>query len=98
MADVVFRVTNPQARRLAVAPAIAAIAAELAGAAAGGVNSRTGTLAGGFSVKAGRDPGTSLAVITAPHYHKYVEYGTRKMRAQAPMGRAVAAARARYGG
>jgi hypothetical protein len=96
--DVTYTVTNPRARRDAVAPMMASIAAEIAAAASGGTPRLTGAMAGSYSTKPGRDPGTTLAVYTGPGYAKYVEYGTRKMRASAPMGRAFAAAKGRYGG
>lgn len=97
--DAVFTVTNPIARRLAVMAMMQAIAGEvLASAAANGPVGVTGLLSGGYSIKPGRDPGTTLITIHAPKYHKYVEYGTRHMAARAPLGRAFAAAKAAYGG
>jgi len=95
--DVTYTVLNPRARRDAVAPMMAAIAAEIAGAASGGTPRLTGALAGSYTVKSGRDPGTSLVESSGVGWGKYIEYGTRKMRAHAPLGRAFAAAKGRYG-
>jgi hypothetical protein len=43
----------------------------------------------------GRDPGTTL-VRSDVAYGRYVEYGTRHRRADAMLGRALAAARGAY--
>jgi hypothetical protein len=46
-------------------------------------------MAAGWHTVPGQDPGTTLVVNTTP-YARYVEYGTRHMRAKAPLGRAAA--------
>lgn len=99
MADgtVTYTVTNPAARRHAVAPMMASIAAEIAGAAAAGTPRDTGALAGSYATAPGRDPGTTLVRSSGVPWGLYVEYGTRKMRASAPLGRAFAGAKGRYG-
>jgi hypothetical protein len=48
-------------------------------------------MAAGFRAVPGLEPGTSV-VVNAVRYARYVEYGTRFMRAEAPLGRARAAA------
>lgn len=98
MAEVEFRVHNFRALREACGPLMAPIAAEIAAAAAAMTPHDTGTLAGSYSTRPGdSDPGTYLVVASAVPHGLYVEYGTRYRRADAPFGRAVAAARARYG-
>jgi hypothetical protein len=89
---VVFTLTTADRRnaRLAVQPNIAEIASRVAGRAAAGTPRRTGRMAGSWEVRPGySDPGTSVVVNTAP-YARYVEYGTRRTRAYAPLGRALA--------
>lgn len=87
-----FTVTHPEARRLAIQPDIARIATSVAQAAAAGTPRVTGRLAGGWSTRPGRDPGTTLVVNTVP-YAVPVEYGTRRRRPAAMLGRALASAR-----
>lgn len=97
-ADAEFRVFNFRAMREACGPMMATIAGEIAAAAAAGTPRLSGTLAGSYSTRPGdRDPGTYLVTAGGVGWGKYVEYGTRHRRADAPMGRAVAAARAAYG-
>lgn len=96
--DVTYTVLNSSARRHAVAPMMAAIAAEIAGAAAAGTPRLSGALGGSYSVKPGRDPGTTLVESSGVGWGKYIEYGTRHIRAYAPLGRAFAGAKGRYGG
>jgi hypothetical protein len=52
----------------------------------------TGRLAGSYRVEHGRELAVYL-VTTDVEYARFVEYGTRNMPAQAPLGRALAAAR-----
>lgn len=90
MAEVVFRVTDPKAPRLAVQQNIAEIAQQLAGRATANTPRLTGLMAGSWQVRPGyNDPGTSVVINTAP-YARFVEYGTRRTRAYAPLGRALA--------
>lgn len=102
--SVIYTVTNASARRLVVSPAIASIAAEIAASAAALTpigppikGHSPGQLAGSYSTKRGRDAGTSLAVAAPVGHGKYIEYGSRRIRAIAPMGRAFAAAKGKYG-
>jgi Bacteriophage HK97-gp10, putative tail-component len=90
MASATFRVTNPAAPRLAVAPGVRTLADHLADQAAQRSPRRTGRMAASWEVVAGDDPATSVVINTAP-YARYVEYGTRFDPAQAPLGRAIAA-------
>jgi hypothetical protein len=91
VADVEFTVTDWRARRYAIQQDIAEMAGRIAAAAAGNTPRHTGTMAGSWQVVPGADPGTSLVINTAPHA-RFVEYGTRYRRADAPLGRARAAA------
>jgi hypothetical protein len=96
MADATFRVTNAIARRLAIQPDIARIAEQVAEAArAASPRGPTGDLAASWHTVPGRDPGTTL-VRSDVAYGRYVEYGTRHRRADAMLGRALAAARGAY--
>jgi HK97 gp10 family phage protein len=88
-----YRVTNPEAKRLAVEQDIRDAAEQLAAAAEQLTPHDTGRMAASYRVEPGHEPGTSIVTNDAP-YARYVEYGTRYMRADAPLGRAVAAARA----
>lgn len=91
MAGATFRVTNPKAPRLVVAPGVRRLAHELADQAAQRTPRRTGAMAASWEVVPGStDPATSVVVNTAP-YARYVEHGTRFDPAQAPLGRAIAA-------
>ena len=92
MPESVYRVTDPKAPRKAVAEDIKGIAERLAADAAANTPRRTGRMAASYRVEQGRDPATSLVVNDTP-YAVYVEYGTRYDPAQAPLGRAAAAAR-----
>lgn len=92
MADAEFRVTDPRAPRLCVQPDVAAIAAKVAAGAAANSPRDTGRLAASWRTVPGRDPGTTLVQTDVP-YARFVEYGTRHIRAAAPLGRAAAAAR-----
>src|SRR5262245_13351139 len=89
-----FTVTDPRAPRNAVAPDIRGMTRHLAADAAAATSRRTGRMAAGYRVVPGDDPATSIVVTDVP-YARFVEYGTRTMRAEAPLGRAVAAARGR---
>lgn len=96
MADVVYKVTNAAARRLAVAPDIARIAEQVRAAAmAGTPRGPTLDLYGGWLLAQGREPATTLIVNDTP-YARYVEYGTRNLRAAAMLGRAMASARSTF--
>jgi hypothetical protein len=87
----VFTVTDPKAPRKAVSGDIAARAAAVAAAASGASPRRTGALAGSFRTAPGYDdPGTTVVIVQSP-YFRYVEYGTRHMRARAMLGSALAA-------
>lgn len=87
MADYEFTVTNWRARRYVISDNIASRASRIASAASGNTPRLTGLMAGSFRTVPGNDPGTTLVVNSAPHA-RYVEYGTRHMRAYAPLGRA----------
>jgi hypothetical protein len=91
-----FTVKNPHARRLVVERDIHDIAERLAADAEQRTPVLTGKLAASYAVEPGKEPGTSIVTNSAP-YARFVEYGTRYMRAEAPLGRALAAARARTG-
>ena len=90
-----FRVTNRQALLEAVDPPVGDVARELAGDASSGTPRRTGRMADSWT--ATRDRLGAWTVANSAPYARFVEYGTRHMRAAAPMGRAAARARARYG-
>ena len=92
MADATFTVTDPRAPRFAVQQNVREIADQVASAAAAGTPHRTGAMARAWHVVPGNDPGTALVQNSAP-YARYVEYGTRKMPAKAPLGRAAAGRR-----
>lgn len=93
MADSTFTVTNPHAPRLAAAPGIRDLAHQLAAEAAANTPVETGRMAGSYQVVQGADPATSLVTNPTP-YARFVEYGTRYDHPQAPLGRALAKARA----
>lgn len=90
MADVTFTVTDWRQRRYAIQQDIAEIGARVAAAAAANSPRQTGRLAGSFTTAPGRDPGTTLIRTSVP-YARYLEYGTRRVRAHAMLGRALAA-------
>jgi Bacteriophage HK97-gp10, putative tail-component len=91
VAEVTFTVTDPKAPRKCVQPDVASIAQRIASAAASNTPRHTGTMAASWRVQPGfNDPGTSVVINTAPHA-RFVEYGTRRTRAYAPLGRALAA-------
>jgi hypothetical protein len=90
-----FTVTHAMARRLVVQPQIRTIAEQLAADAASRTPRDTGKMAGGYRVVPGRDPGTSL-VVNDTEWARYVEYGTRRRPASAPLGQSLAAARGKY--
>lgn len=96
MAESKFTVRNPEARRLVVERDIHDIAERLAADAEQQTPVITGRMAASYHVEPGKEPGTSVVTNDAP-YARFVEYGTRYMRAEAPLGRALAAARARTG-
>jgi hypothetical protein len=88
--SVVFRVTDPKAPRLAVQQNIAEITQQIASRAASNTPRLSGLMASSWQVRPGySDPGTSVVINTAP-YARFVEYGTRRTRAYAPLGRALA--------
>jgi hypothetical protein len=77
--------------RLVVQADIREMAAQLASRAAANTPRRTGRMASAWRTAPGySDPGTTVVINTTP-YARYVEYGTRRRPARAPMGRAVAA-------
>jgi hypothetical protein len=88
-----YKVTNAIAKRLAVQPQILEIATQIAADARASTPVTTGRLAGGWP---GRDPGTTL-VVNDVEYARYVEYGTRRRRAVAMLGRALASRRGGFG-
>jgi len=90
--DAEFRITDPTAPRRCVQPDIADIAGQIRAAAAANSPRLTGRLAASWTTVPGRDPGTTLVTTSVP-YARFVEYGTRHRRADAPLGRALAAAR-----
>jgi HK97 gp10 family phage protein len=94
VADAVFTVTNPEAPRLAVADDIRETAQRVADTAQANTPVVTGRMAASWEVQQGDDPATSFVVNTAP-YSRFVEYGTRYMTAEAPLGRALAQEAAR---
>jgi hypothetical protein len=90
--EATFTVTDWQARRRCVQPDIADIAKGIAADAAANTPRRTGRMASSYRVVQGQDPATSLVVNDAP-WAIFVEYGTRHVRAAAPLGRALSRAR-----
>jgi hypothetical protein len=91
-----YKVTNAIAKRLAVQPQILEIATQIAADARASTPVTTGRLAGGWHTAPGRDPGTTL-VVNDVEYARYVEYGTRRRRAVAMLGRALASRRGGFG-
>jgi hypothetical protein len=87
--DAQFTVTNPEARRRVVAEDIKRTAEEIAAEAESLTPRVTGRMAGSYEVQQGNDPATSFVSNDTP-YARFVEYGTKYMRAEAPLGRAVA--------
>jgi hypothetical protein len=92
VADAEFVITDPSAPRRCVQPDIAGIAGQVAAAASANSPRLTGRLAASWHTIPGREPGTTLVSTDVP-YARHVEYGTRWMRASAPLGRAAAAVR-----
>jgi bacteriophage HK97-gp10 putative tail-component len=90
-----FRVTDATAPRRAVQPDIRNLAEHLAADAAARTPIVSGRMAGAWLVEDGKEPGTSVVTNPTP-YARFVEYGTRYMPAEAPLGKAMA--RARGGG
>lgn len=91
-----YKVTNRGALGEAVNPIVGQAARDIAAGGGGGSPSGpTGRLRGGWRID-GPTRGGALVYNEAAH-GRYQEYGTRHVRAQAMMGRAVARARARYG-
>jgi len=90
MASAEFHVTDPDAPRRAAAPGIHQRAGWLAAEAADNTPVRTGRLRNGWrSQRDGHDGRVSNDV----EYARFVEYGTRRQRPAAMLGRAVARAR-----
>jgi hypothetical protein len=86
-----FEVTFPKAPRYEVQGAVREIAATIAAAAAGGTPRRTGRAAAGWELRPGyNDTGTTVVVNAVP-YIVFLEYGSRRNRAYAMLGRAMAA-------
>jgi hypothetical protein len=86
-----FEVTDPLAPRKACGENVAEIAATIRTQAAANTPRDTGRMAASWETRPGySDPATTVVINTAPHA-RYVEYGTRKMPAKAPLGRAMAA-------
>jgi hypothetical protein len=85
-----FEVIDPLAPRKAAGQNVAEIAAQVSARAAANTPRDTGQMAASWSTRPGySDPATTVVINTAPHA-RHVEYGTRHMRARAPLGRAVA--------
>jgi hypothetical protein len=91
-AVVTYKVLDPLAPRKAADPNIRATAEEVAVRAARYAPVVTGRLAAGYKVEKGEHHAVYLVVNEVP-YAIFVEYGTRFMRAEAPLGRAMAATR-----
>jgi HK97 gp10 family phage protein len=91
-ASATFTVTDARAPRHAVSKNVADIASGVAARAASNTPRRTGRMAASWRTVPGQDHGTTLVINTA-EYARFVEYGTRHMRASAPLGRALAGAR-----
>lgn len=89
-----FHVTDRRAPREEVHEDIRRMAERLAEAAAERTPRLTGRMASSWEVHEGDDPGTSFVSNSAP-YARYVEYGTRTMPAEAPLGRAMTSTRPR---
>jgi HK97 gp10 family phage protein len=79
------RIVNPEVRR---------VASEVARDARSMTPRRTGTLRDGWRVAQRGKFGWS--VVNDTPYARFVEYGTRHMRGQAMLGRALERARSRY--
>lgn len=94
MPESTFRVIDHLAPRRAVDPNIHEIAQRIADDASSNAPRLTGRLAESYHVVRGKAPAIYL-VDTDVEYARYVEFGTRFMKARAPMGRALA--RARHG-
>jgi hypothetical protein len=85
-----FEVTDPMAPRKACGQNVAEIADRLRSRAAANTPRDTGRMASSWQTRPGySDPATTVVINTAPHA-RYVEYGTRRMPARAPLGRAMA--------
>jgi hypothetical protein len=85
-----FEVTARDQPRQIIDPDIKAIAETIRRDAASFTPRDTGTMAGNWRVvKAARTHGTWRVTNYTP-YAFYVEFGTRNMQAQAPLGRATA--------
>jgi hypothetical protein len=95
MASSQFRVTDATAPRRAVSHDIHELAEHLKADAAARTPIVSGRMAGAWQVEDGQEPGTSIVTNPTP-YARFVEYGTRYMAAEAPLGKAIA--RARGGG
>ena len=88
---VTFKVIDPRAPRKCVQQNVAEAAQRIASAAASNTPRHTGKMAASWETRPGySDPGTTVVINTAPHA-RFVEYGTRRTRAAAPLGRALAA-------
>ena len=90
---VTFTTTRQDGRnaRLCVQPDIREAAQQLASRAAANTPRATGRMAASWRTAPGySDPATTVVTNDAP-YARFVEYGTRRRRAHAPLGRAVAA-------
>jgi hypothetical protein len=85
-----FEVIDPLAPRKACGENVAEAAAAIRSQAAANTPRDTGLMASSWQTRPGySDPATTVVMNTAPHA-RYVEYGTRHMRARAPLGRAMA--------
>jgi hypothetical protein len=93
MPVVEFYVEDRRAPRREAAPGILAEARRLAEDAKRNTPRRTGDMARGW--RAAADASGNARVINDVPYARFVEYGTRHMAPRAPLGRALANARAR---
>lgn len=84
-----FTVLDPGAPRREAAPLVRQRAGRVADQARGNTPVLTGQMAGGWTVEAGHTEG-AFVITNAVRYARFVEYGTRKMPAKAPLGRAAA--------
>jgi HK97 gp10 family phage protein len=89
-----FTVTDAGAPRREAAPGVLAAAQVLARDAATNTPVRSGTMRRGWRAV---QVGNSARVINDVEYARFVEFGTRHMAPRAPLGRAMADARAQLG-
>jgi hypothetical protein len=96
MGESVFTVINPPALREIADPELEHIAREIMDNAVDGTPVISGTLAAGYRLE--RIGPSHYRIVNDVPYARYVEYGDSRQEAQPALGRALARARARYGG